>query len=121
MASVPDTRVEVRIACVHREVHQDHHGDDHEIDALDDGIVTLVDGVEEKAPHAGQPEDRLEDHRAPEDLRDLDAEDGDDRDERVLEAVLEHDGALAHPLGPDRKSTRLNSSHDQISYAVFCL
>src|SRR5206468_11666229 len=24
-------------------------------------------------------------------------------------------------LGLDRKSTRLNSSHDQISYAVFCL
>src|SRR2546427_1116408 len=31
---------------------------------------------------------------------------------------------LAHRLGdrpPDRKSTRLNSSHSQISYAVFCL
>src|SRR5205085_12626857 len=28
-------------------------------------------------------------------------------------------GALAHLL--DRKSTRLNSSHSQISYAVFCL
>src|SRR5206468_5580825 len=25
------------------------------------------------------------------------------------------------PAGRDRKSTRLNSSHDQISYAVFCL
>src|SRR3989440_2086303 len=25
------------------------------------------------------------------------------------------------PSGIDRKSTRLNSSHDQISYAVFCL
>src|SRR2546428_8050173 len=25
------------------------------------------------------------------------------------------------PVGADRKSTRLNSSHDQISYAVFCL
>src|SRR2546421_4724368 len=24
-------------------------------------------------------------------------------------------------VGQDRKSTRLNSSHDQISYAVFCL
>src|SRR2546427_6014730 len=24
-------------------------------------------------------------------------------------------------VGPDRKSTRLNSSHSQISYAVFCL
>src|SRR2546427_7140883 len=27
----------------------------------------------------------------------------------------------ACPAGPDRKSTRLNSSHSQISYAVFCL
>src|SRR5206468_7340717 len=26
-----------------------------------------------------------------------------------------------HPAFLDRKSTRLNSSHDQISYAVFCL
>src|SRR5206468_6050076 len=25
------------------------------------------------------------------------------------------------PVEQDRKSTRLNSSHDQISYAVFCL
>src|SRR2546430_13730478 len=25
------------------------------------------------------------------------------------------------PVGRDRKSTRLNSSHSQISYAVFCL
>src|SRR2546427_5674710 len=25
------------------------------------------------------------------------------------------------PFGGDRKSTRLNSSHSQISYAVFCL
>src|SRR2546428_8934758 len=36
-------------------------------------------------------------------------------------------GAAAVGVGPrragegDRKSTRLNSSHDQISYAVFCL
>src|SRR5688572_31026090 len=29
--------------------------------------------------------------------------------------------ALRHPGGEDRKSTRLNSSHSQISYAVFCL
>src|SRR2546428_9027012 len=27
----------------------------------------------------------------------------------------------AQRLAADRKSTRLNSSHDQISYAVFCL
>src|SRR2546421_7905537 len=28
---------------------------------------------------------------------------------------------LQHGTERDRKSTRLNSSHDQISYAVFCL
>src|SRR3989440_9665298 len=32
---------------------------------------------------------------------------------------LNHTGA--HKINKDRKSTRLNSSHDQISYAVFCL
>src|SRR2546430_11244305 len=30
-------------------------------------------------------------------------------------------GANAPNEAPDRKSTRLNSSHSQISYAVFCL
>src|SRR3989440_9706363 len=34
------------------------------------------------------------------------------------DALAEGQPALAHL---DRKSTRLNSSHDQISYAVFCL
>src|SRR2546430_5286482 len=29
--------------------------------------------------------------------------------------------ASGRPFTPDRKSTRLNSSHSQISYAVFCL
>src|SRR5206468_11082728 len=28
---------------------------------------------------------------------------------------------FVHEVQEDRKSTRLNSSHDQISYAVFCL
>src|SRR2546430_9930363 len=40
-------------------------------------------------------------------------------------ARLQHAAAaLRQPEGPpggDRKSTRLNSSHSQISYAVFCL
>src|SRR5699024_12126388 len=29
--------------------------------------------------------------------------------------------AISHKVSPDRKSTRLNSSHVSISYAVFCL
>src|SRR2546428_6318915 len=34
--------------------------------------------------------------------------------------MMEMEG-LVSPAAGDRKSTRLNSSHDQISYAVFCL
>src|SRR5206468_11221250 len=41
--------------------------------------------------------------RVPKAVRDVHSEQGRDHD------------------GRDRKSTRLNSSHDQISYAVFCL
>src|SRR5256886_12927384 len=42
----------------------------------------------------------------------------DDRDYKVRLAQAEADLAVALA---DRKSTRLNSSHSQISYAVFCL
>src|SRR3712207_8192128 len=59
-------------------------------------------------------------------------EEGDDEEPLVLgdEALLlqAHVLALAQDRedrgvgrGPDRKSTRLNSSHANISYAVFCL
>src|SRR2546421_1833020 len=44
------------------------------------------------------------------------------------QAPTPHSVLIGGPLAPtglltcqDRKSTRLNSSHDQISYAVFCL
>src|SRR2546430_13362311 len=54
-------------------------------------------------------------------------------DHRIAEARDEHAfleqqvahldglGGLPQDHGEDRKSTRLNSSHSQISYAVFCL
>src|SRR5206468_8207765 len=41
------------------------------------------------------------------------------RRQRLLGRVAEH--AHERRRDVDRKSTRLNSSHDQISYAVFCL
>src|SRR2546430_13207045 len=38
----------------------------------------------------------------------------------LLDKVVTNQRADRHPIR-DRKSTRLNSSHSQISYAVFCL
>src|SRR3712207_8292096 len=41
----------------------------------------------------------------------------------VVRAYLEREGYIVYSAtnGRDRKSTRLNSSHANISYAVFCL
>src|SRR3712207_7765723 len=40
---------------------------------------------------------------------------------RRVEQPQEQHPNVAQELGKDRKSTRLNSSHANISYAVFCL
>src|SRR2546430_5385147 len=40
---------------------------------------------------------------------------------RVGRVLPLHEEAKPHQIAEDRKSTRLNSSHSQISYAVFCL
>src|SRR5690349_23247920 len=40
---------------------------------------------------------------------------------RARGATLRAGRGRERALGPDRKSTRLNSSHVEISYAVFCL
>src|SRR5258705_5064823 len=54
------------------------------------------------------------------DAEDLVAMDGErDAVEYLLLAVA--DAEIFGIIGPDRKSTRLNSSHLGISYAVFCL
>src|SRR5947208_16627408 len=39
----------------------------------------------------------------------------------IVSPVLWSAGAIARSRSEDRKSTRLNSSHQIISYAVFCL
>src|SRR5690606_41931115 len=46
-----------------------------------------------------------------------------DNGEMDLPDVIQHPvgGIGAQSIEPDRKSTRLNSSHVKISYAVFCL
>src|SRR5206468_12538528 len=40
---------------------------------------------------------------------------------RACANVIRRGAVNSRPAPRDRKSTRLNSSHDQISYAVFCL
>src|SRR2546427_4876276 len=68
--------------------------------------------------HSHQPvADRFEVHRSEVAL--LAAADRDGRGLRLAVARHQHERDLLDLR--DRKSTRLNSSHSQISYAVFCL
>src|SRR5690348_17906578 len=55
--------------------------------------------------------------------RQQEAEDetGEDEEEREDDGVTQIDLEAEDPEQLDRKSTRLNSSHPSISYAVFCL
>src|SRR5690606_40925040 len=53
--------------------------------------------------------------------RDVAAPPAESREIEELEAIREPPRILDHENGADRKSTRLNSSHVKISYAVFCL
>src|SRR5438034_5624410 len=62
-----------------------------------------------RSRHVVVPFDRIEDYVA---------------DGRAAAGLLIHEGQLTYAdrgLHLDRKSTRLNSSHTVISYAVFCL
>src|SRR2546428_2066129 len=68
-----------------------------------------TDAVEEDIAHACN---RLE-------ARAIHARQHDEVTRRIKPCLLERASNTALEL--DRKSTRLNSSHDQISYAVFCL
>src|SRR5688572_31625023 len=57
-------------------------------------------------------------------FRSLAADDADNADQRDQECLVFSDLRylrLSAAKSRDRKSTRLNSSHSQISYAVFCL
>src|ERR1041385_7448544 len=43
------------------------------------------------------------------------------REQQHADTVAQIESEYARPIVPDRKSTRLNSSHGYISYAVLCL
>src|SRR5918996_1084496 len=75
----------------------DRHDDDH---ALHDREVTAEDGVNEEHADAREREDRLRDDGAPEETRDADAEDAEDRQQRVPEGVCPEDPPLPKALGP---------------------
>src|SRR6266481_5444814 len=95
-----DPRVEEAVDHVDQQVQRDDAGGQEQVDALDDGVVTPGDGVEQELPHAGDDEDALHDDGPAEEGRELEAHHGDHRDHRVLEDVAGDDERLRQTLGP---------------------
>src|SRR5579862_4092850 len=77
--SVPDARVEERIAQIDQEVDQHIGGREYEDDALDDRVVAPEDGVDREAPEPGDGKHRLGDDDAADQQRDADPDDRHDR------------------------------------------
>src|SRR5213596_1444656 len=99
LSLISDPRIEHDVREIHREIDEHVNAGDADDDALDDGIVAPQHRRDDQAPQAGNVEDLLDDHRAGNQDRERDADDGHGRDHRVLERVLVDDGTLAQPLG----------------------
>src|SRR5262245_60048552 len=91
---VPYPGVQVGVGKVDDEIQPDHHRGHDQVDRLHDGIVQAGERLEEEQAHPGQAEDCLDNDRAADVERHLQADQAHDRDQRVLERVAQHDSAL---------------------------
>ena len=107
--SVLHARVEPRVADVGEQVEEDDQERDQHHVAHQQREVELAQRVDEQPAHPGPGEDRLGDDRAGDQTGQRERDDGDQRDQRVLQTVLEDDrGARdalrrggAHVVGAD--------------------
>src|SRR5437870_1040423 len=87
---------------VDREVDRHEEDGDEEDGGLGERVVALIDRPEDEAPDTGEREDLFDDDGAAEENAHLEAGDGHDGDERVLEGVFEDDGSAGQALGSGR-------------------
>src|SRR5467141_1445434 len=102
LAAIAHARVEHAVEHVDEEVAEDHHDGDEHHEVLHDRIVAPQDRLHEEARDAGQVEHGLAHHEATDEEGELDADDGDHGQDRVLERVAPDDHTLRLPLGPGR-------------------
>src|ERR1700752_5270623 len=97
--SIPDARVYDQIHDVGGEVDEDEGESDGEYAALEKRLVAVGDGGDGEASDAGPAEDGFGDDGPGVERSELQAEEGDDGNERVAQGMLIDDGALGQALG----------------------
>src|SRR5581483_1910607 len=95
-------RVEPAVGQVDDQVRQDDRRREQQVEGLDHRVVAVLDRFEQVAAHTRQHEDLLEHDRAADQYRDLQADQRDDRDQRVAQRVPHDDRAGAQSLGTGR-------------------
>src|SRR6185437_7391607 len=94
-----EPRVDEDVAQIDEEIDEDDGEDEQHHHRLDDDQVALGDALEDQAAEAGEEEDVLDDDAAGEQERELQADDGQHRDQRVAHGVAPERGAAGKAVG----------------------
>ena len=92
------TRIDDALRNVRDEADTQHQQGAHEEDPLDVREIVLRDGLEQHAAEAGKREDGLDDHGPQEGRGEFDAEDGDDRNRAVAQAMRSMATPIVDPM-----------------------
>ncbi len=95
-----DPGVQIGINQVDEEIAGHHQGGEQKVGSGDDRVVSFLEGQQEDTPQAGQGKEVLEDHGAPDQDRQLQANQSHHRDEGIFSGVSEDNDLLLEPLGP---------------------
>ena len=98
-SAVPDARIEERVADINEQVDDHDKDDDDGYRTQDDGPVARGDRAIGLVADTRPVEDRLREDGARHHAAEVQADVGDDRDEGVLEGVVQDDAATREALG----------------------
>src|SRR6266404_4230933 len=98
ISTVADARIDRDIGEIDQHVDDEEEDHDQQDTALDRGNVALEHRVDQERADAGPGEELFDNHRLPHQRTELQADRGDDEDERVAHDVPTHDAPLAHAL-----------------------
>src|SRR5260370_23120503 len=101
-SSVANPRVEDSVQDVREQVSRDDEQRGKERHAHHGRVVVLERSLERELADAGPPENYLDDKAAAHQAGQLEADQRDERDERVAQSVQVDDPSLAHALGASR-------------------
>ncbi len=97
---IPHSGIQISIKQVDEEIDPHHHGGEKHVDAGDHRVVPVRKRREHQTTQPRQVENVLHDHGASDQDRQLQADQGDDRDEGILDGMPDDHDPLPEPLGP---------------------